>query len=100
MVLYVKVQKLNPRQIGTRFPLIDNSDDTELDRTNFQFANAINGPVSQFRYYLHSNVCNTGLLPQIELIQKKWNLLKEVKKGEVYIALYENPDWVAVEPVK
>ncbi len=94
MILYVKENKLVPGQIGTRFPLIDSLTDSDLEAEPFQFANALNGPVKKFRYYLHSNVCNTNLLPQIEEIRLEWKLLKALKKGEVYMALYENPDWV------
>jgi hypothetical protein len=94
MISYVEKAKINPKEIGTQFPLIDSSIDSDLDSSGFQFTNALSGPVSKFHYYLHSNVCNTDLLPQIVAIRLRWKVLKEVKKGEVYLCLYENPDWV------
>jgi hypothetical protein len=94
-------KQLSPYNIGTQFPLIYSPAETYLSPGstpdiiayfdfNCHYTNALDGPVSKFHYYLHSNVCNTDLLPQIEEIKTKWKLVKEFREGEVYLVLYEN----------
>jgi hypothetical protein len=78
-------------EVATQFPLIQPRQYTDLTSPEPIFINALDGPLNKFHYYLHSNVCNTDLLPQIEAIKPTWRLVKEVKKGQVYLMLFENP---------
>ncbi|MFI5149364.1 MAG: hypothetical protein ACHQRM_06485 [Bacteroidia bacterium] len=101
----LKNKEMNPYKIGTQFPLINSRAETYLSHewnvpdiisyfdNELHYTNALDGPVSKFHYYLHSNVCNTDLLPQIEEVKKKWKLVKEFRQGLVYISLYENPNY-------
>lgn len=93
MLNFIRKEKIRPETIATQFPLIDPLRYTNLLNSDLHFTNAADGPVSKFHYYLHSNVCNTDLLPQIEAIKPTWKLLKELHNGQVYIALYENPNF-------
>jgi hypothetical protein len=93
MIAFIQKEQIPPEAIATQFPLIDNNNLCNLGGPDYQFTNALDGPLSKFHYYLHSNVCNTDLLPQIERIQPTWRLLKSVQQGQVYLKLYENPDW-------
>lgn len=91
MIEFLKIQNIPPEEVGTQFPLIDNQNLTDLNGQDYQFTNALDGPLNRFHYYLHSNVCNTDLLPQIEQIKPTWKVLKQMKEGQVYMTLYENP---------
>jgi hypothetical protein len=95
LIQFVQEKKIDPSDIATQFPLTDPLALTDLSSAHIQFMNALDGPISKFRYYLHSNVCNTDLLPQIEQIKNKWVVLKELNCGQVYIRLYENPDFLS-----
>jgi hypothetical protein len=93
MTVLIRDHDIQPEEIATQFPLIGDRSDTYLEPFHDQFINALDGPVSKFHYYLHSNVCNTDLLPQIEEIKLRWKTVCTLKKGQVYLNLYENPDW-------
>ncbi len=93
MTAFIREQHIRPEEVATQFPLIDTERLTDLTDADYQYTNAADGPLSEFHYYLHSNVCNTDLLPQIEAIKPTWKLLKEVRSGEVYLSLYENLAW-------
>jgi hypothetical protein len=93
MTGFIRIHGIQPEEIATQFPLIGDRYDTDLEPVHYQFTNALDGPVSKFHYYLHSNVCNTDLLPQIEEIKLRWKLVFALQKGQVYLNLYENPDW-------
>jgi hypothetical protein len=90
---YIETQVIPLKEVATQFPLIYAPSETYLSSVSTapdSYTNALDGPVNKFHYYLHSNVCNTDLLPQIEEIKTKWKLVKEFREGEVYISLFEN----------
>jgi hypothetical protein len=95
MADFIRNEQIPAKEVGTQFPLIDKYQDRYITLEDHRdtYTNALAGPVRKFHYYLHSNACNTDLLPQIEVIKPKWKLLKEFCSGQVYISLYENPDW-------
>jgi hypothetical protein len=93
MQKYIETNDIKQEEVATQFPLIDSYFDRYLSTGPRAFTNALAGPVNRFHYYLHSNVCNTDLLPQIEAIRPHWKLLKHLEGHHVYLDLFENPEW-------
>jgi hypothetical protein len=97
MQKYLHNNDIRPEEVATQFPLIDSYFDRYLISGPAAYTNALAGPVSRFHYYLHSNVCNTDLLPQIEALRPQWTLLKHLQKGQVSLDVFENPNWKSKE---
>jgi hypothetical protein len=91
MDTYIIQQKIKPSDIGTQFPLIADKRFTNLSDTGFYYTNVWRGPISNYPYFLQTNIINTDIPEQIEEVKKNWILLKEFKSGMVYLDLYKNP---------
>ena len=88
---YILQNKIAPEEIGTQFPLINDKRFSHLTDSSFHFTNVWRGPISNYKYYLQTNVINTDIPEQIEEVKSKWILVKGYKKGLVYLNLYKNP---------
>lgn len=90
---YTVSRKINPAEVGAQFPMNANRKYTYLEPESFEFCDIDTKPAGKFRYIVHSNICNAFKPEQIEMLSKKWILLKQFQSGQVYIRLYENPDF-------
>ncbi len=85
---YITENKIPPEMIGTQFPLIADKRFSDLTGYSFSYTNVWRGPVSNYMYFLQSNVINTDIPEQVEDVKKNWQLLKKLSCGELYISLY------------
>lgn len=85
---YIIQNKIPLEKIGTQYPLIADKRFSHLLDSSFHYTNVWKGPVSNYDYYLQSNVINTDIPEQIEKVKKSWTLLKMERSGQVYIELY------------
>ena len=88
---FIVQSNITPAEIGTQFPLINDKRFSHLTDSSFHFTNVWRGPISNYKYYLQTNVINTDIPEQIEEVKSKWILVKGYKKGLVYLNLYKNP---------
>jgi hypothetical protein len=82
---------ISPEKVGTQYPLIADKRFSHLQEKSFAYTNVWRGPLSNFEYYLQSNVINTDISEQTEEVKKNWPLVKKIESGQVYISLYKNP---------
>lgn len=89
---FIIENKIEPARVGTQYPLIADKRFSYLAEAPFAYTNVWRGPISNYPYFLQSNVINTDIPEQIEDVKKHWILVKELKSGMVYLRLYKNPD--------
>jgi hypothetical protein len=90
---FIISNNIDPKSIGTQYPLIADKRFSHLTDTAFAYTNVWRGPLANYEYYLQSNVINTDIAPQVEEVKNKWKLVKEMKTGQVYLSLYKNPGY-------
>ncbi|MCW3084285.1 MAG: hypothetical protein JWP12_1651 [Bacteroidetes bacterium] len=88
MDAYITENQIPPEMIGTQFPLITDKRFSDLTGSSFSYTNVWRGPITNYMYFLQSNVINTDIPEQVEDVKKSWKLLKTIRSGEVYISLY------------
>ncbi|MEI6488599.1 MAG: hypothetical protein WCP52_06540 [Bacteroidota bacterium] len=88
---YIMKNKIPPHEIGTQFPLIADKLYTDLSDSSYHYTNVWSGPISNFNYFLQSNIINTDIPQQIDDVKEHWILLKHERNGLVYLNLYKNP---------
>jgi hypothetical protein len=89
---YIIQNKISPFEVGTQYPLIADKRLSHLSETSFAYTNVWRGPLSNYSYYLQSNVINTDISEQTEEVKKTWILVNKLEAGQVYISLYQNPE--------
>ena len=89
---FVKEQKINPEEIGTKFPLHHDIKHTYLAGESFHYTDMQEDYLEKFNYVLLSNVSNQFSVAEKEKINSSWILLKELSRGEVYLRLFKNPN--------
>jgi hypothetical protein len=92
MVQFVNQKKINPADVGTKFPLYHNLKYADLKPYDFSFADLYGCSLERFRYVLLSNISNQFTLTEKKKLDNNWILVKEYKSGQVYLKLYQNPD--------
>ncbi len=88
---FVETQKIPPRSIFTEFPLTTNRRDTYLTE-DFSYSELVADSLGSYPYILFSNVINTADMSPYQKIKNNWELIKEIKSGQVILALYKNPE--------
>lgn len=88
---FVKEQKLNPEEIGTKFPLYHDIKYSEFSASSFHFTNIDTNTIQKFPYILLSNVSNDFTVSEKKILNNKWQLQKEMHSGLVYLKLFRNP---------
>ncbi|MFH1004698.1 MAG: hypothetical protein V1781_04270 [Bacteroidota bacterium] len=91
MIEYVKHEKINPHEIGAKFPLYHDLRYSDLVKESFCFTNMEELPIEEFRFVLLSNVSNLFTVREKEKLKKDWILLSEYRNGEIFIQLFKNP---------
>jgi hypothetical protein len=92
IIFFVKEEKINPSDIGTKSPLSHDLNLAYLTDTLFKFSkiDEANKP-EDFKYVLLSNISNQFTRNEKEALQKNWKLIKEFKRGQVYAKIFERP---------
>ncbi|MDF2437239.1 MAG: hypothetical protein K0Q95_1615 [Bacteroidota bacterium] len=90
---YVTEHKIAPHTVGTQFPLISDDKYSKLSGSSFAYTNVWAGPLDHYEYFLQSNVINTDIPEQIEKVKQEWIPVKKLKKGQVCLTLYKNPQF-------
>ncbi len=75
---YIQHQNIEANEIGTQYPLIIDKRFSDLSNTSYHYTNVWSGPINNFHYFLQTNVINTDIPEQIELVKNEWTLLKEL----------------------
>jgi hypothetical protein len=97
MDAFVKQNNIAPEEIGTQFPFIANEPEVYLTENDLQYQNVWSGPLSDFKYFLYSNVINTDISEQFDEVITSWKLLKQFKSGQITISLYQNPAFISTQ---
>ena len=92
MDAFIKNNNISPADIGTQFPLIADKRVAYLSDTSYCYNNVWSGPIGKFRYFLYTNIINTDISQQVNETKQKWELIKGIHSGQVYINLYKRPD--------
>jgi len=92
MIGFVEEKKINPIEIGTKFPIYYNIKISDLGERDFEFSNMKNNSVKEYNYVLLSNISNQFTLAEKETLNNEWELIKECELGQVYLKLFKNPD--------
>jgi hypothetical protein len=88
---FIIAEKINPTDVGTQFPLIDDKRFTHLTTTSFKYENVWKGPLSNYNYFLYSNIINTDIQVQFDEARRNWTLVKTYHSGLIELSLYKNP---------
>lgn len=89
---FVKKSKISSSEIGTEFPMNSDLYDKDLSGEHFCFTDLDIKPFNDFRYIVQSNICNTFTPEELQKLNNKWILVKEVRSWQVYIKLFKNPE--------
>jgi len=87
---YTKTEKINPSDVGTKFPLYHDIKYSDLSSENFHFRDIETAPFDEFPYILLSNVSNQFAVHEKEIVRNEWKLQKEFHSGLVYLKLFKN----------
>jgi 4-amino-4-deoxy-L-arabinose transferase-like glycosyltransferase len=87
---FIVQNKIDPNEIATQFPFVANTQFSYLTEESQIFMDVKKGPLNDYKYFLNSNLINSGLINELEVLKKDWTLLKEFKSGQIYISLYRN----------
>ncbi len=91
---YILIQHISSQDVGTQFPLIANKSASDLTENTFQYQNVWSGPLSNYDYFLYSNVINTDIPEQFEDAIKTWKPIKTIHSGLITITLFKNPSFI------
>jgi hypothetical protein len=78
--------------IGSKFPLDFDNYDCNLNDRNFSFVDLDKKAFRDIQYVVQSNISNTFTPEEIETLNSKWKLIKELRAWPVYIKLFKNPN--------
>lgn len=90
MDAFIVESGIPPEKIGTQFPLIADKRFSYLTDNEYHYTDVWSGPLDNHSYFLYTNVINTNIAGQIDDMKKSWQLIKQMKSGQVVIALYKN----------
>jgi len=85
---FVAQKKINPNQIGTKTRNPNLMQEYLLEGKQIQYNK--NKKLSDYKYYLHSNIENNTSDQEIQLLKSKWILIKEFDKNGIFIKLYKS----------
>ncbi len=91
MQLHIDIDHYSYSNIVTEFPAVTPTKITHLKANAQSFQDKEIVGFNKSPYILQSNVMNDFTLVQIHDLQQNWKLVKEYKKGLVYMRLYKNP---------
>lgn len=86
---FVKTQKIDPNNIATQFPLNTNELYSNLTDSSYCYSSVETEEISNYEYFLYSNITNSKSVKTIEEIKSNWKLLREHKSGAVTVSLYQ-----------
>lgn len=92
MTGYITSAGIDPEEVGTDFPLNSSYKYTNLREQDLEFSNKYFGGIGKYPYVIQSNINNRFYREELETLERKWLLIKEYRKGPVYLRLYKNPD--------
>lgn len=88
---YIKTRKINPSEVGTKFPLHHDIKYSDLSLTGFQFTDIDTSAFAVFPYILLSNVSNKFSIHDKNAVRSEWwELEKEFHSGLVHLKLFKN----------
>ncbi|MCE3277967.1 MAG: hypothetical protein K0S44_158 [Bacteroidetes bacterium] len=88
---FILQKNISNKEIGTQYPLIADTRFSNLSDSSFSYTNVWSGPISDYSYFLQTNIINTDIPFQVEEVKASWLLVKKFASGQVYISLYKNP---------
>jgi len=88
---FVKKEGITPGDIGTRFPLYQDSKYAYLSGESFHFYDIGNDTLEKYHYVLLSNVSNLFSVNEKKELNLNWVCIKEFSSGLVYLRLFKNP---------
>lgn len=92
LIAYVKDESINPNDIGTKYPLYHDLKYSDLSQDSFHFKDMDTISLHQFKYILLSNISNNFTVEEKQELRSEWTLVKELKRGQVYLQLLKNPE--------
>lgn len=87
---YTVSSGINPADIGADFPMNADRYDYNPGAGHFAFTDIDTKPFGEHKYIVLSNICNTFSPAETDTLNRKWEMVKEIKSWPVYIRLYEN----------
>jgi hypothetical protein len=88
---FILTRNIDPKSIGTQFPLISDRSITHPGQRSFSYTNVWQGPVEKFEYMLVSNVINSDIEEQMEQVRESWELVHAENAGQTELLLYRRP---------
>lgn len=88
---FVRKEKINQNEIGTKFPLYHDIKFTRLADESFHYTEMKSDSLEQYKYILLSDVSNKFTVNEKKELNSNWILIKELSSGQVYIRLFKNP---------
>jgi hypothetical protein len=89
---YLVSSNINPMMVGTKFPVDLDNYDCNLTVEHFAFIDMDKKPFKEIPFVVQSNISNTFTPEEIETLNFKWKLVKEMRAWPVYIKLFKNPN--------
>ena len=90
---YIIKNNIEATNIGTQFPLTNDSKFSYLSDSSSHYFDIERNPINTFQYFLYSNIINTNRINDLEDVQKNWKVEKEFKSGMIELILYKNPNF-------
>ena len=91
MMNFVREKKINPEEIGSKFPVYQGTYYSNLTQENFEYADMGHAEPDHFTYVLLSNISNQFTVKEKEMLNSSWITVNELRSGQVYLTLLKNP---------
>ena len=85
MIAYLYEQQIPISEVGTVYPNLATFELIDLNGKNEQFPEA---DLEKHQYIFYSNVYNDFSDDEIALLEKEWQVVKEFRKGRIFVILY------------
>ena len=92
---YVLGQKINPEEIGTKFPVYQNTKFTDLSSADFHYTDMGMNTDENYKYVLLSNISNQFTVEEKKRLNENWLPVHELQQGQLYLKLFKNPNQVS-----
>ena len=89
---YLVSSNIDPKSVGTKFPIDFDNYDCNLNNEHFAFVDLDKKQYQEIPYVVQSNISNTFTAEEINTFNTKWTLVKELRSWPVYIKLFKNPE--------
>jgi len=89
---YLVSSNINPMMVGVKFPMDFDNYDCYLNGEHLAFVDMDKKPYTEMPYIVQSNISNTFTPEEIQTLNGKWKLVKEIRAWPVYIKLFKNPE--------